>query len=534
MPRQVTTLPLLRGTTTLEAALKSEEDILLDLDLPEQRVDFFVSLYSNRDEIERIASYHLGLERTETCRIGGVNEWVHGSFNVCIPLYVGERELPEKRALIRFPLPYKVGEFKHPGNVDEKLRCEAATFIWMEEHCPEIPIPQLWGFGLVGGQSFTKPQNTPLRVRFFWSFKQFLTRLLGHPLPCPYVRHQRSALLETGYLVMEDVGNSDVQMLSETWDEHRSQQDKRRNLFKGLSRIMLSLSRIPLPRIGSWTLDSNGVLQLSNRPLTLRLHQLENGGIPTNISRSLTYSAADAYYHDLLSCHDSRIRHQPNSITDEEDARAQMARLTMMRALIPHFSDREYRSGPFFYRLTDLHPSNLFVDSNWNIKAVIDLEWACSLPAETLRPPYWLTGRSIDELTGKHLETFRRAHDEFVDIFEQEEKLFPPITVNDVSFSRTDLMRRSSQVGAFWYFHALDSPKGLFNLFGQHVYPRFISSRGIPREFSEVASGLWAPDGEDVIAHKLRDKEGYEELLRQRFEEAADGARDKALGHEEK
>jgi hypothetical protein len=23
----------------------------------------------------------------------------------------------------------------------------------MHENCPEIPIPQLWGFGLVGGQS---------------------------------------------------------------------------------------------------------------------------------------------------------------------------------------------------------------------------------------------------------------------------------------------------------------------------------------------------------------------------------------------
>ncbi|OGE46481.1 hypothetical protein PENARI_c233G07215, partial [Penicillium arizonense] len=214
-------------------------------------------------------------------------------------------------------------------------------------------------------------------------------------------------MLESGYLVMDYIGDSDVQMLSETWDEHRHQRDKRMNLFKGLSRIMLSLSRVPLPRIGSWTLDSNGALRLSNRPLTLRLHQLENGGIPTNISRSLTYSAADGYYLDLLSCHDSRIRNQPNSISDADDGRAQMARLTMMKALLPYFSNREYREGPFLYRFTDLHPSNIFVNSQWNVKFVIDLEWACSLPAETFRPPYWLTGRSVDDLIGEHLEDFR-------------------------------------------------------------------------------------------------------------------------------
>ncbi|KAG0153896.1 hypothetical protein PDIDSM_1275 [Penicillium digitatum] len=407
------TLPLLRGNTTLESALEQEDDILLELGFPEQRIDFFVSLYSKRDDIENVASYHLGLGPSETCRIGGVNEWVHGSFNVCIPLYVSKQgQHPNKQALIRFPLPYKIGETRNPGNVDEKLRCEAATFIWIHENCPEIPIPQLWGFGLVGGQIYETAEY-PFRPQISLVNQKIYYVALGVFPALPYICHQRSIMLESGYLVMDYIGNSDVQMLSETWDEYRHQRDKRTNLFKGLSRIMLSLSRVPLPRIGSWTLDSNGALRLSNRPLTLRLHQLENGGISTNIGRSLTYSAAEAYYLDLLSCHDSRIRNQPNSVSDADDGRAQMARLTMMKALIPHFSKREHREGPFFYRLTDLHPSNIFVDSQWNVKFVIDLEWACSLPAETLHPPYWLTGRSVDELTGEHLEEFREAYEEF-------------------------------------------------------------------------------------------------------------------------
>ena len=154
MTRRGATLPLLRGNTTLESALEQEEDVLLDLDYPEQRIDFFMLLYSNREDIERIASYHLGLGPSDTCRTGDVKEWVYGSFNVCIPLYVSKQGQDlGKHALIRFPLPYKIGEFKNPGNVDEKLCCEAATFIWIHTHCPEISIPRLWGFGLVGGQS---------------------------------------------------------------------------------------------------------------------------------------------------------------------------------------------------------------------------------------------------------------------------------------------------------------------------------------------------------------------------------------------
>ena len=43
----------------------------------------------------------------------------------------------------------------------------------------------------------------------------------------------------------------------------------------------------------------------------------------------------------------SRIFRQPNSISSDDDGRAQMARLTIVRALLPHFTSRELRHGPF-------------------------------------------------------------------------------------------------------------------------------------------------------------------------------------------
>ena len=349
----------------------------------------------------------------------------------------------------------------------------------------------------------------------FWYLKRYISRFLGYTLPCEYIVNQRQSVLEHKYLVMDYIDAPGIQMLSKTWDQHSDDGGKKANFMRDLSRIILSLSRRPVPCIGSWTLDPNGALQLSNRPLTFRLQSFENAGIPTNIDRNSTYSTADSYYLDLLSCHDSRILHQPNSILDEEDGRAQMANLAIMRALLPHFTDRKLRQGPFFYKLSDLHQSNIFVDSEWHIKCLVDLEWACSAPAEMLRPPYWLTSLPVDFLTGKNLDSFSEAKDEFLEIFEEEEKLFP--LNGDYSY-RTNLMRKGWTIGNFWYFHALESPKGLYNLFLDHVQPRYTSSHREDSDFMRIVSEYWTTGTQSVISTKLKDKEAYEKKLRQCFE----------------
>lgn len=193
-----------------------------------------------------------------------------------------------------------------------------------------------------------------------------------------------------------------------------------------------------------------------------------------------------------------------------------------MRALLPYFTDRDLRQGPFFYRLTDLHQSNIFVDDQWNIKYLIDLEWACSLPAETMRPPYWLTGHAADELDGERLDTFSKAHDKFMEIFEEEEKRYLPL-FNACAY-RTNIMRRGWEVGNLWFFQALDSPKGLLNIFSDHLQPRFAPSQSDdPSDFSKIVSEYWAVDTKDVMERKLKDKEVYENELCQRFQNGPDG-----------
>ncbi len=226
-----------------------------------------------------------------------------------------------------------------------------------------------------------------------WYAKQTLFSWLRIPTPSRYIRRQSVNTLKTGYIIIGEVSKGE--MLSICWDSFRHDIARRSNVFHDLARITLSFNKTPLPRIGSLTFDDQACITLTNRPLTLHLQSLENEGIPTAIDRKSTYSAVEPYVLDLLTCHDHRIHYQPNSIHDSDDGEQQLAALTMMRATLHHFIHPEYRHGPFVFTLTDLHPSNIYVDKDCHITSLIDLEWACSLPIEFQGPPFWLSGRAV-------------------------------------------------------------------------------------------------------------------------------------------
>ncbi|OGM43005.1 hypothetical protein ABOM_009277 [Aspergillus bombycis] len=511
-------LPLLHGQISLSTALADDNNVLQELSYPEQRLEFYIYLYQNRAVIESIVSYHMNLNKKQTCRVGEVKEWIAGSFNVCIPVDIdGQDGDALKRVLIRFPLPYKVGEIQHPGNADEKLRCEAATFIWIRQNCTSIPIPRLWGFAFAQCPCFTAMEHTPILSRLKWYFHRVVSSVFGYPLQPSYLSRNCPFSLTTGYLIMDHVGSTDTVMLSESWDKLRHDQKRRTNLFRGLSQIILSLAQSPFDRIGSLTINNQGIIKHANRPLTLRLHHLENESVPTNMDRDLTYSTSDSYFMDLLYCHDNRLRHAPNSIRDKADGEAELSTLTIMRALLPHFSYRDYRRGPFIMALTDLHPSNLVVDSDWNIKSLVDLEWTCSLPVEMLHPPYWLTSRGVDQLyNGEHLDAFSKTHAEFMNVFEREEQAHAQ--AGNKTFGLTRIMRKGLETGNFWYFHALETPKVFCNIFLEYIQPRFskLDDAGMV-EFERTISPYWTPDIQKFLDGKMKDKEIYEGHLPDAF-----------------
>ncbi|UPK91992.1 hypothetical protein LCI18_002927 [Fusarium solani-melongenae] len=458
------TLPLLKGQISLQDALEEDIDIIQELSYLEKRLQFWLHLFTQRQYIAELASRHLNV-RLSDIRLGEVEDWIHESFNACIPIHIGQSVrtlgLPP-RAIIRFPLPYKVRD------VDKKLRCEAATYIWLQQNCPDVPVPRLFGFGLPGRKSFTTVEREPYYKQVIWYIRRAVMWLFDSPLT-PYVSHNRCHLIGDGYLVLEHV--NDGKMLSESWETGRHDVKRRANLFGHLSRILLSLAKLPLPRIGSWTIDDRGVLKLTNRPLTLFLHQLENANIPTELPRDHTYASSVPYLFDLINCHDNRIRDQSNSIHHQHDGETQLGALSAMQALLPKLIGTQSREGPFAFCLTDLHQSNIFVDDDWRITNIIDLEWACLRPVEMLGPPAWLSNRSIEEIAF-HLDEFTALHDEFMDAMGEQEMALDGTNVH------TELMRASWASGSYWYARALDSPTALLALYIDHIQPRFAEFDG--------------------------------------------------------
>ncbi|KKY15201.1 hypothetical protein UCRPC4_g06428 [Phaeomoniella chlamydospora] len=239
--------------------------------------------------------------------------------------------------------------------------------------------------------------------------------------------------------------------------------------------------------------------------------EAENDSCPAVMDRSHTYNSVESYVLDLFKYHDNRIRYQPNSVISMDDGLDQIEALTLMRACLPNFINHDSRYGPFYLNLTDLHQSNIFVDEKWNVKFIIDLEWACFRPIEMFRPPLWLTGQAIDRLVDERLADLKLKLDEFLSILEKEEKQ----SLRPHQLSVVNTFRDNWSTGRIWYFRALDSLTGLYGVFLNHIDPMF------PSGIKSIPARYWQLNAGDVIRKRVVDKIAYDLQLRQSFKDTS-------------
>ncbi|KAG7120734.1 hypothetical protein HYQ45_014778 [Verticillium longisporum] len=223
--------------------------------------------------------------------------------------------------------------------MDEKLRCEVATYIWIQEHCPDIPIPKLHAFGFTDGRQFTQHDQ--------------------------------------------------------------------------------------------------------------------------------------AFVADTLTLYDEHMRHNPHAVADEEDAYERMA-------------------------------SNIFVDNDWNITYLVDLEWICALPAEMLSVPYWLTGCSVDEIVGEQYELYDATRQTFLSIMDEER------TAKQKEL--TLILRNSWESKGVWFWASLKSLNAWHFLFQDHILPKFFANNQAIA-LLKPASNLWQENAEAMAKQKAKDEEEYREEL---------------------
>ncbi|KAJ5662322.1 uncharacterized protein N7477_009938 [Penicillium maclennaniae] len=248
---------LLREEITYSVAKEKDYNVLHEWSYWDRRSQFFRHIQSHHLLLQNIVAHHLGVS-SDVCRVTEPREWIHGSFNVCISIDMDATARHcGRKVMLRLPLPYKLGEDKYPGSVDEKIRCEAGTYVWLQENCPTVPIPELYGFGMSTGQAFTALKFRPLMTRMIWSLRRTISKWLGYPLATRYIprTYIEASVLGSGYLLIEYIDSSQGEMLSNTWPEKRQVSKVRQNLSRDLSRTLLILSHIPLSKIGSFTIE---------------------------------------------------------------------------------------------------------------------------------------------------------------------------------------------------------------------------------------------------------------------------------------
>ncbi|OAA57225.1 Aminoglycoside phosphotransferase [Cordyceps fumosorosea ARSEF 2679] len=485
--------------SSLEAAIESEENKLVSMRFPGLRREFYASIEAQRGELEAMISRLLPVS---SCSVAPSCYWRSGSFNVAIPV----RLLPRgEKVYLRLPLTHRIGEGHFPGNAEEKLRTEIATYLWLQEHCPDVPIPTLHAFGLPDGSVFTSPEYAPWWRRTWRQFHRIVAQALGRPGPIRHVRHPIQHALSPGFLLISEAQGTSLAL---SWNKHYQDERYKANLFRDLARIKLSMNAIPQPRIGALSLQRD-TISLSNRPLNLYMHMLENDGVWSQIPRERTYLEVEPYLADLLTLQDAKLRGQPNAVFDAKDGQAQMAALTALRATSHHFVDAGLRQGPFFLTLTDLHQSNIFVDEQWNVKCIIDLEWTHSLPAQMQTPPYRITSRAVDGFKeAAHLDEYEETLEEYLAVYADEERR------RHGSTRQAELQLKTWRNGGFWFFHAAMIPKGMYNLFNGHIQPMYNADHPQMAIFDDVFFWYWGRQASTFIDRKLEDTDIYIDELR--------------------
>lgn len=148
----VPTLRLLNGPMTLQSALNTDENIIHEANYVAATEELYTTLWKEKETIEALTKHHLDLGVRDSCCVGFPKFWIRGAFNVCIPVKVKSSGTDDRKVFFRCAMPHKLAEAENPGTMDEKVACEVASYVWMQEKCPDIRIPLLYGFGFSDGR----------------------------------------------------------------------------------------------------------------------------------------------------------------------------------------------------------------------------------------------------------------------------------------------------------------------------------------------------------------------------------------------
>ncbi|KAK2764537.1 hypothetical protein FQN54_009232 [Arachnomyces sp. PD_36] len=370
----------------------------------------------------RLAFQHLGREPVDAMHHS------QGSFNRCYR--VKFREGPD--VLVRFPALGR-SMFRR-----EKLEDEVAVMEYIT-HNTSIPIPGVLG----SGSSVVGPY--------------MILEFVEGKLLSEYLRASQDPMVPSTL-------NLDINITT------------LRRAYHSMAEILLELYRCQFPAIGGLVRDDSGDWLVEKRAVTFNMNELVGLGNfpPKSLSQSF-FPDATTYFVSLADDHLHHLETQRNdAVTDEDDCRKKYIARCLFRQVASKFSST-YNNGPFPLFCDDLRPSNVLVDEDLRVRAVIDWEFCYAAPAQFSHcSPWWL-------LLGRP-DTWDAGFDDFLAHYMCRQKIFLEALrdrENGLAESRilpeprlSELMAQSIENGNFWVFLAATSSFAFDDIYWQFIHPK--------------------------------------------------------------
>ncbi|KAM5358364.1 hypothetical protein ACJZ2D_015349 [Fusarium nematophilum] len=159
-------------------------------------------------------------------------------------------------------------------------------------------------------------------------------------------------------------------------------EEKLELLYGQMANILLQLSTLKLPRIGSLVMNKDDdSISVEGRPLISNMNDIAvHTNAPESVLPSQTYTSTHEWYSALGDMHVAQLVFQHNdAVEDREDAydksiaRQLFRNLATGGRLIPELSDSE---GDFRLFSEDFRPTNVLLDEDLRVVGVIDWEFA--------------------------------------------------------------------------------------------------------------------------------------------------------------
>ncbi|KAI1158415.1 hypothetical protein F5B18DRAFT_667941 [Nemania serpens] len=238
-------------------------------------------------------------------------------------------------------------------------------------------------------------------------------------------------------------------------------EEKLRFLYGQMANVLLQLSTVRFPRIGSLVKEKDGQVSASGRPLIININSLlEVTGMTPALLPSQSYSTSNEWYYALANMHLAQLTFQHNdAVEDEDDAREKYVARQLFRQLAsrgrlatnPELEQGHSNTPPFILFSEDLRPSNVLIDKDLRVVGVSDWEFAYAAPAQfSFDPPSWLLLKDPDRWPGGYrpwMEVYEPRRETFLSALEDEEKkmrAWSEIDSNMASLSLSDDRLESS------------------------------------------------------------------------------------------